>query len=322
MAQPKTQYRDKKTNYFQMQIKGRSLIPHLDVYHWLMQCSWFQFLGLCAAMFILLNVFFTCLYLLEPNNIFNARNQSFEDTFYFSIQTFATIGYGYLTPATRWANLIAITEAFVGIFSTAVITGAAFSRLSRVNAKVLFTEKIVVNARNGVPHLQIRLANWRHNNVVEAQLRVAMLITEQTLEGETVRYPLDLPLVRSRTDHFRLTWTAMHRIDQSSPLWGADSMQHLTSLNAEFLVTFIAQDQTLGQLIHAHHNYQLQDIAWNARFADVLKIRADGVRELNYHDFHNIIELPGEIDWSTPGYEQSYPWTNKARNQQPPLAVE
>ncbi len=300
MAEAKMKFKSWDQNNLRMQIKGRSFAPHEDAYHWIMQRNWLQFFGVCIGVFFAFNALFAGLYMLEPDNIANARSQNFEDAFYFSVQTFATIGYGYMAPLTRWANMVVVIESFTGIFSTAVVTGAAFARLARVDAKVLFTRHLVVAPRNGVPHLQIRIANWRHNNVVEAKLRLILLVSERTTEGELMRRPLELPLVRDRTDLFRLSWTVLHRIDPDSPFWGPDAITKLKAMDGEIFVTFIGQDETLGQTIHARHLYQLDDIVWNARFADVLQARPDGVRMLDYADFHKVVPLKEPLSWDPP----------------------
>ena len=81
---------------------------------------------------------------------------------------------------------------------------------------MLFSEKFVVSRINGAPHVMFRMANWRGNLIVEAQLHVVVLIEETTAEGETFRRPVELPLVRDRNSTFILSWTAMHRIDEGS----------------------------------------------------------------------------------------------------------
>ena len=102
----------------------------------------------------------------------------------------------------------------------AVITGLTFTRFARPSARVLFSNKITITPRDGVPHVMFRMANWRRNRIVEAQLRVVLLVTERTREGEMLRRQIDLPLVRDRTALFFLTWTAMHKIDADSPFHG------------------------------------------------------------------------------------------------------
>jgi inward rectifier potassium channel len=162
----------------------------------------------------------------------------------------------------------------------------------------------VVNLRDGVPYLVFRIANWRGNMVVEGQLRALVLLRRETKEGEAIRIPIDLPLVRDRTALFALTWVPMHRIDPSSPFWGgAEALEKLRAQHAEIFLSFSGLDETSGQQIHARHNYKLDDIVYNARFVDVLTISPEGLRTIEYADFHDleILGAPEELPWDGTG---------------------
>ncbi|WP_269460345.1 potassium channel family protein [Polynucleobacter necessarius] len=63
------------------------------------------------------------------------------DTFFFSVQTMATIGYGRMTPIGSWPNAIVTVEAFFGIVYSALTTGLAFARFTRPTAGVRFSKK-------------------------------------------------------------------------------------------------------------------------------------------------------------------------------------
>src|SRR4029077_3197554 len=131
--------------------------------------------------------------------------------------------------------------------------------------RVLFANKITITPRDGVPHLMFRMANWRRNRIVEAQLRVVMLVTERTREGEVLRRQVDLPLVRDRTALFFLTWTAMHRIDADSPFHGPAWLERLAERRAVLSASHIDYAETLGKTIHARREYGLADIIPDAR---------------------------------------------------------
>lgn len=265
---------------------GRQVAPWEDVYHALLSMSWLRFFAVIIAIFFSVNLFFACLYATEPNGIANARSQNVEDAFYFSVQTFATIGYGYMAPVTRWTNALVVVESFSGILLTAVVTGLAFARLSRPGAKVLFSQNAVVNNFNGEPHLMFRMANWRQNNVLEAQLKVILLVMERTQEGHEMRIPIEVPLVRQSSSVFILSWTAMHRITPDSPFFGPDALDRLRARKAEIFLALTGLDETTGQTIHARHRYSLDDVLFHTRFVDVLRVLPDGTRELDYRGFH------------------------------------
>jgi len=270
---------------------GTAYAPHKDLYHFVLARSWPEFFVLVAVGFLLVNTIFAALYLVQPGSIANARPGSFEDAFYFSVQTLATIGYGGMTPVTRYAHIVVTFEAFMGVLAVALITGITFTRFARPSVRVLFSNRVVLAPRNGVPHLMFRMANWRRNRIVEARLGVVLLVTEVTREGEILRRQIDLPLVRDRTGVFFLTWTAMHRIDESSPFHGPNALERLRATQAELFLALTGLDETIGQTIHARRQYSLNDIVTNVRFADVMSDEPDGTRVIDYSRFHDVVPL-------------------------------
>jgi inward rectifier potassium channel len=270
---------------------GIERAPVKDLYHFILARGWPTFFAVVAATFLGANLLFACAYLAQPGCIAHARPGSFEDAFYFSVQTIATIGYGGMYPLTRYAHIVVVFEAMTGMLGIAVITGLTFTRFARPSARVLFASRVTITPRDGVPHLMFRLANWRRNRIVEAQLRVVMLVTERTLEGEVLRRQVDVPLVRDRTAVFFLTWTAMHKIDADSPFHGPDALAKLAEKNAGLFLSLIGFDETIGQTVIARTEYTLSDIAVGARFVDVLGSDERGRFQIDYRKFHDVVEL-------------------------------
>jgi len=270
---------------------GRRTRPHEDLYHFILDRTWPQYIAMLVAIFLTLNVLFALVYFFDPGGIVNARAGSLEDCFYFSVQTLATIGFGHMAPADRFTNIVVVVEAVTGTLSIALIAGVTFAKFARPTAKVLFAAKAPVTPRDGVPHLMFRMANWRHNQVFDARLKVVLLVAQQTREGEVGRMLLELPLVRDSTALFAITWTAMHRIDEGSPFYGPDAMERLRADGAQLFLTLSGVDETIGQIINARYVYDLDDIVWNARFADVVAVHPDGLRTVDYRKFHQVIPL-------------------------------
>ena len=270
---------------------GQWRTPLDDVYHWILTRTWLQFFGVVACAFVFLNSIFAVLYLLVPGAISNLPPGSFEDAFYFSVQTLATIGYGVMSPTSRVGHLLVAVEALVGMLSVALMTGITFAKFARPTARVLFADKITITPRAGVPHLMFRMANWRGNQMVDAALKVIVLVTETTPEGETMRIPVELPLVREKTFFFILTWMPMHRIDENSLFYGPDAFEKLRAKKAEIYLSLTGYDETMGATVHTRHTYKLDDIHVNVRFADVLEVRDDGRRILNYLNFNDVIPI-------------------------------
>ena len=271
-----------------VQAVGRRVSPWDDAYHFVMTRSWGEFFLLTAFVYLCLNALFALAYMVNPASLLNARPGNFEDAFFFSVQTLGTIGYGAMSPGNRYGHLLVTLESITGIFSTALITGMTFSRFARPRAKVLFSNKVVVTERDGVPHMLFRLANWRHNQILEAQLRVILLVRNVTREGHEIRLPIEVPLVRDRTALFGLTWLVMHRIDESSPFYGPGALEKLRAIKGEMFLSMNGLDETIGQTVHARYSYQLDDIVWDAIFEDVLSITPEGQRVIDYSQFHRV----------------------------------
>jgi inward rectifier potassium channel len=257
-----------------------------DAYHALLNAHWSVLLAIFATYYVVANVLFALAYLAGGDDLAHAH--SFTDDFFFSVQTLATIGYGSIAPKTLYANILVAIEAFTGVLGFALATGLFFAKFSRPTARVLFSRVAVVTLRDGVPSLMLRLANERANQVVEAQVHVALALSETTLEGEEVRRFYDLALTRTRTPIFVLSWTVVHPITESSPLYGA-THDSLMEREGEVIVSVTGVDETFSQAIHARYSYLADEIVWGARFVDIMSQLPDGRRHIDYGRFHDIV---------------------------------
>jgi inward rectifier potassium channel len=265
---------------------GRKLAPHEDLYHWVLALSWAQFFFAVTVAFVLVNAVFAAVYAAAPGSISNTAGLL--DCFFFSVQTLGTIGYGTMAPMTTFGHVVVSVEALVGMLMTALVTGLTFVRFARPTARILFSDKAIIARRNGVPHLMFRLANWRRNQIVEAEISVGILVTERTKEGDTMRRPVPLTLVRRENAMFLLTWTVLHVIDESSPFHGEGALDRLRAERAEIYISVSGLDETIAQVIHARYRYAMDDIVTNARFVDVLQTQDDGTRVIDFDKFHDI----------------------------------
>ena len=261
-----------------------------DLYHFALRISWSRFLGIGIALFAAANAVFALIYLMPGDAITNARPGSFADAFFFSIQTMATIGYGVMAPATFYANLIVTLETGFGLIFLAVATGLVFARFSRPTARVLFSRVAVIAPHNGVPTLSFRAANLRHNQILQAEVRVVLLRDEETREGERIRRFYDLKLARPRSPVFAMTFTVMHAIDDDSPLHGATAAT-LQAQNAELIVTATGIDEMMAQPVHVRTSYLPHEIRWGHRFVDLFGWTEDGRRVIDYRRFHDTVPV-------------------------------
>ena len=113
-----------------------------------LEASWFAALAGIVAAFVAINVVYGAIYFVV-GGIANARDGSFFDTFVFSVQTLATIGYGAMAPSTATAHLVVVSESIVGLLVTALSTGLVFAKFTRSPAMVVFTKCAVISPMNG-----------------------------------------------------------------------------------------------------------------------------------------------------------------------------
>src|SRR5262249_38920825 len=151
----------------------------------------------------------------------------------------------------------------------ALFTGMIFARFSRPFARVVFSKVAVIAPFDGVPTLMFRTANQRGNQVLDASITVTLARQHTSKEGIVMRRFEELKLVRSRTALFSLSWTIMHVIDETSPLYGLTE-QDLMDRQIELIALLSGSDATMAETIYARYSYGPDDLVRDHRFVDVL----------------------------------------------------
>lgn len=275
---------------FNIDVERRNLKRFIwsDLYHFLIERSWMQLLGILFAVYVFANVIFAVGYLVGGDCIQGAHG--FLDDFFFSVQTLSTIGYGTMVPHTTYAHCIVMTQAFAGTLFLAVVTGLVFAKFARPTARVMWSRKVIIIERDGKRQLQFRMANARANQIVEAQLRVAFAFTEITSDGERLRRFFDLRLQRDRNILFALSWTAVHDISPESPLHDLD-FDKMKTMQMQLICSLVGIDETFAQQVHSRHAYVPDDVVHDQRFADIVGTNEDGSRFIDYARFDDLVPM-------------------------------
>ncbi|MGH6828462.1 MAG: ion channel [Rhizomicrobium sp.] len=272
-------------------IKGQDWGRFTDLYHAVLTASWPLFVVQLAAFFLLVNLVFALLYASQPGAIANARPGSFADAFFFSVQTLATLGYGVMAPKSLYANLLATLESFTGILIIALYTGIVFARFSRPFARVVFSRNAVIAPFDGVPTLMFRAANQRGNSILDASVNVSLARDQVTREGLHMRRFQELKLVRASNPLFALSWTVMHAMDETSPLFDL-GLAEMIEQDMEIIVMLGGMDEDIADRIYARHSYSPEEILWHRRFLDVVSVAPNGLRMVDLSRFHETEEHP------------------------------
>jgi inward rectifier potassium channel len=264
-----------------------------DAYVRLMGMKWSQLILLFVLGFLGFNILFASLYSLVPESLGDSSGKGESpsplDAFFFSVQTVATIGYGVLYPKSLYANILVTFEIMAGVIGFAMGNGLMFARFSRPTARIMFSRIAVVAPHNGVPTLMFRAANQRHNLILEAHVKVALTRVEISSEGRAMRRFRDLAIERRDNLSFFLSWTVMHPINESSPLYGL-SPEEITGSDISIIVVMNGADESFGQPIYVRHIYAARDIVWGRHFADIIGVTPDGRPTIDYGKFHTLDE--------------------------------
>ncbi len=244
-------------------------------YHQLLTTSWLGFLALAGAAYVALNVVFAFGYLACGADALQGPGSAmlggrFSQAFFFSIQTFATIGYGQIGPNGLAANMVVTVEALVGLMYQALATGLLFARFARPTVSVLFSRNAVIGPYGDGQALMFRIVNRRRNEIMQLEAQVLFSALEPDNRGGTVRRYSILPLERNKVTFFPLSWTIVHPLDAASPLVGK-TPGDLERIEGEILVLLTGIDEAFEQTVHTRSSYRADEISWNSRFRSMFR---------------------------------------------------
>jgi inward rectifier potassium channel len=249
---------------------GLGFFESVAPYHALLSMSWSAFLGAVVATYFVLNFVFALAYLACGASALigsglGSMGGRFGQAFFFSVETFATIGYGQVAPNGVPANVVVTIEALVGLMYQALATGLLFARFTRPTAAVLFSRHAVIAPYNDGSALMFRMVNRRRNEIIQLEAQVLFSVMAPDGRGGTTRRYTLLPLERNKVTFFPLSWTVVHPIDGASPLAG-QTRESIAAAEGEILVLLSGIDEALEQTVHARSSYKAEEIVWNARF--------------------------------------------------------
>jgi inward rectifier potassium channel len=276
---------------FNVALDGLDPWASLSLYHWVLTISWSRFLAFIAGSYLGINTLFAFAFLLCGPDALQSSAGSFDGqpffrAFFFSVDSFGTIGYGNIIPVGVVPNTLVMIEALLNILGVALSTGVIFARFSRPSPKVIYSRNAIVAPYRGQTALEFRIANARRSQLIDVQVQ-AILTKVERVDGTTLRRFHELNLERNRVVFFPLSWTVVHPIDSTSPLWGL-TQDDLVAGDAELLVLLIATDEAVSQTVHSRSSYEADEIIWGAKFANMfLRTESEGIIGMDLSRIHD-----------------------------------
>lgn len=284
---------------FNLRKTGWPLWRRMSIYSYLLELSWLRFLGVIVLFYLLTNLFFTACYLLagmEQLQGFVATSQwgKIKETFFFSTQSFTTVGYGRINPAGDGADLVSAIETMTGWLFFALVTGLLYGRFTRPKAYIAFSENALLSPYKDGTGLMFRMVPYKNiHQLSDARVAVnlSMLVSEN---GKTDYQFYQLSLERSRIDMFNMNWTVVHPIDEESPLYNF-SKEDLENADFEVMVQVSGFDPVFSNQVMQRTSYTLRELVWGARFSSMYHQDEDGdttILELDKLSRYEKAELP------------------------------
>lgn len=265
-----------KKGKFNIERKGIPFLKSFSFYHYLISVSWFKFCLLVLSAFIFVNVIFALLYLaggvenfegIETTNTF----ERFMNEFFFSTQTFTTVGYGRINPVGMYSNIVSSFESLVGLLSFALATGLLYGRFSRPLAKIMYSENAIVSPFRETNAFQFRIANMRNDHdMIDVEIEVIL----SKVENNSRRF-FDLKLEYKKINFFNTSWTVNHIIDENSPMSGMN-LKDLKEAESEFLILLKGFDDTFAQYVNSRFSYRYDEVIWGVKFKNIFGKSEDG----------------------------------------------
>jgi inward rectifier potassium channel len=249
--------------------KGVGILNRYSWYHTMLQMKRGKFLLLLLLIYISVNLFFAGIYYLIGIDHLAGVNtgspwKNFTEVFFFSAQTFTTVGYGRISPTGFAASAVSTFEAFLGLLSFAIATGLFYGRFSRPQAFLKFSDNALIAPYKDGTAFMFRLAPFKNNNLSEVEVKLTMAITaEENGKLSDKFYNLDLEL--SKINTLALSWTIVHAITEDSPFYGL-SKEDIAAADMEIMVFVKAFDEVFSNNVVSRTSYVSSEIVWGAKF--------------------------------------------------------
>jgi inward rectifier potassium channel len=257
-----------KDGSYNVSKRGIPFYERISFFYKMLTMPVLKFLIILIVFFTSINFVFAVIYIslkdseftgVLPGNFFH----HFFELFFFSVQTFTTVGYGRINPDGYLAGAFASIESLTGLSSFALITGIMYGRFSRPRAYLRFSKHALIAPYRDITGLMFRFVSYKENhNLTNVEVTLTFGITDpETKQFNFYR----LPLERERIDSLPMNWTVVHPIDDDSPLHGFTE-EDLRGTDAEVYVLVRGFDDVFSNTVLQRTSYRYNEIVFNAKF--------------------------------------------------------
>lgn len=249
--------------------QGVSFFERISWFHSMLALPRWKFFTLIIAFYIIVNLVFALIYFLVGVEHLSGMNTGdnlvkFGEAFFFSAQTFTTVGYGRISPSGFGTSAIAALEALIGLLSFALVTGLLYGRFSKPIAHIKFSGNAIIAPYKDITALMLRIAPFKNITLTDAEAKLTFgLIVEENGAKKNKFFPLQLEF--STVNSLTLSWTIVHPITEESPLFGF-TKEDFENAQGEFIVFIKAFDDMFSTTVVARSSYTFKEIIVGVKF--------------------------------------------------------
>ena len=250
--------------------RGMGFFARVSWFHSLLSISGWRFFLIILFFYISVNFLFTLIYyFIGVEHLVGLKTTSesekLMEAFFFSTQTYTTVGYGRISPSGFLMNAVSSFHALIGLLSFAVATGLMYGRFSRPKAFIKFAHNAVIAPYKDISALMIRLAPFKNTTLTDAQAKMTLVIMTDEKDGRTTNQFFTLDLELSSINTLTLSWTVVHPITAESPLYDF-TKEDFSNTKGEIIVFVKAFDDMFSNTVIARTSYTFREILYGHKF--------------------------------------------------------
>jgi inward rectifier potassium channel len=253
------------------------------------------------VLFVTMNLFFATFFFSLENGCCDDADLSFMDTFAFTVQTSATIGYGTLSPAGNWSHLFVLLLTYTSTILNTIFAGLLFTKYVTPIINVQVSDVLTLGNANGVPCLSFRIGNadGQENPLTDINVRLTysyqIPYTDHKGTQKFFRQTETLHLLSSRQQGLKEVWTLRHVLDESSPLFGLNFEEHPANKIYVFTLSVDAVQEITKSTVNVQEEYGLEDVLIGHAFTNQMCF--DEERKVNVWDYSKMSDTEPSPVW-------------------------